>query len=61
MNGGGVPMVAATVSPDLIGVETVSFVVPTATQSGNSTFSVGVIPSGSSTAYYSTLGLFPVQ
>jgi len=61
MNGGGVPMVAATVSPDLVGVETVSFIVPTTTPSGNSTFSVGVLPSGSSTAYYSTLGLFPVQ
>jgi uncharacterized protein (TIGR03437 family) len=61
MNGAGVPMVAATVSPDLVGVETVSFTVPAATPSGNSTFSVGIIPQGSSTAYYSSLGIFPVQ
>ncbi len=61
MNGGGVPLVASALSPDLVGVETVSFMVPTNTQSGTSTFSVGIIPPGSSTPYYSNIGFFPVQ
>ncbi len=62
MNGGGVPLMAATLSPDLVGVETVSFMVPATTPSGKtSTFSVGIIPPGSSTPFYSTVGFFPVQ
>jgi uncharacterized protein (TIGR03437 family) len=61
MNGGGVPLVASTLSPDLVGVETVSFMVPTTTQTGTSSFSVGIVPPGSSTPYYSNAGFFPVQ
>jgi uncharacterized protein (TIGR03437 family) len=61
MNGGGVPLIASSLSPDLVGVETVSFMVPATTQSGNSTFSVGIVPAGSSTPYYSNAGFFPVQ
>jgi uncharacterized protein (TIGR03437 family) len=61
MNGGGVPLISSTLSPDLVGVETVSFTVPTSTQTGTSSFSVGIVPPGSSTPFYSNVGLFPVQ
>ncbi len=61
MNGQGVPLNSASVSTDLVGVETVSFVVPSSTSSGNSTFSIGVLPQGSSTVYYSQVGVFPIQ
>jgi uncharacterized protein (TIGR03437 family) len=61
MNGGGVPLVASTLSPDLVGVETVTFMVPTATPTGTASFSVGIVPSGSSTPFYSIAGFFPVQ
>jgi uncharacterized protein (TIGR03437 family) len=62
MNGQGVSLVGSTISPDLVGVETVSFIVPSTTPAGNSTFSVGVLyPSSGSTVYYSNVGVFPVQ
>jgi uncharacterized protein (TIGR03437 family) len=61
MNGNGVPLVGSSVSPDVVGLETVSFVVPSNTPSGNSTFSITVIPQGSSKGYNSSLGFFPVQ
>ena len=61
MNGGGVPLVASALSPDLVGVETISFMVPTTTQTGTSSFSVGIIPPGGSTPFYSNVGFFPVQ
>lgn len=62
MNGQGVELMGTSVSPDLVGVETVSFVVPSTTPAGNSTFSVGVLyPSSGSTVYYSNVGMFPVQ
>ncbi len=61
MSGNGVPLVGSAVSSDLVGVETVSFVVPTTTASGNSTFSIGIIPTGGSTPFYSNVGFFPVQ
>ncbi len=61
MNGGGVPLSGSAASADIVGVQTVSFVVPSTTQSGNSTFSIGVIPTGGSQTYNSGLGIFPVQ
>ena len=62
MNGQGVSLLGSSVSTDLVGVDTVTFVVPSTTPSGNSTFSVGVLyPSGGSTIYYSNVGVFPVQ
>lgn len=61
MDGQGVPLVGSSVSTDLVGVETVSFMVPSTVAPGNSTFSIAVIPPGSSTPYYSNEGIFPVQ
>ena len=62
MNGQGVSLVSSSISSDLVGVETVSFVVPTTTAAGNSTFSVGVLyPASGSTVYYSNVGVFPVK
>ena len=62
MNGGGVPgAVLSAVSTDIVGVQTVSFIVPSNAPSGNSTFSITVIPQGSSKGYNSALGIFPVQ
>jgi uncharacterized protein (TIGR03437 family) len=61
MNGGGVPLNGTAESSDIVGVETVSFVVPSSTPAGNATFSVTVIPQGSSKGYNSALGIFPVH
>jgi uncharacterized protein (TIGR03437 family) len=62
LNGNGAPFMSAAVSTDLIGVQTVSFVVPSNTVSGNATFSIGVLyPAGGSSVFYSNVGVFPVQ
>ena len=59
--GGGIPFTSAQASPDLIGVYEVSFQVPSTGPTGNQSFSIGLLPAGSSTVYYSALGTFPVQ
>lgn len=62
IDGNGAPFVGAAVSPDIVGVETVTFVVPSTIPAGTATFSIGMLyPSSGSTVYYSGLGMFPVQ
>ncbi len=61
MNANGVPFIGSAASTDIVGVETVTFVVPSNTPAGTSTFSITVIPQGSSTGYNTALGFFPVQ
>ena len=61
MNGGGLPLVSAQLSEDLPGVYLVSFQIPSTEAQGNNTFSVGIIPSGGSTPYYSAPVTVPVQ
>jgi uncharacterized protein (TIGR03437 family) len=54
LNGAGVPVVTQQLSPDIIGVYYVQFVVPTnAQQSNDVLFSVGLQPVGSTEIYYS--------
>jgi len=61
MNGGGVPLLYAQLSEDLPGIYLVAFQVPTTLPQGNDTLSIGIIPQGSTTAYYSALATVPVQ
>jgi len=62
VNGNGANLISATLSPDIVGAYEVAFQVPSTVASGtNAGFSIGVLPQGSSTVYYSTLGTFPVQ
>jgi uncharacterized protein (TIGR03437 family) len=62
VNGGGATLISATLSPDIVGVYEVAFVVPSSVASGTNTdFSMGLLPQGTSKVYYSTLGYFPVQ
>ncbi len=62
IDGNGAPFVGAAASPDILGVETVTFVVPSTIPAGTATFSIGMLyPSSGSTVYYSGLGMFPVQ
>lgn len=62
VNGGGASLISAILSPDIVGVYEVAFVVPSSVPSGiNTDFSIGVLPQGTSKVYYSTLGYFPVQ
>ena len=62
IDGNGAPLMSSAISTDLVGVETVTFVVPTTIAAGTATFSIGVLyPSSGSTVYYSGLGMFPVQ
>ena len=62
IDGNGAPFTGAAVSPDIVGVEMVTFVVPSSIPTGTATFSIGVLyPSSGSTVYYSGLGMFPVQ
>jgi uncharacterized protein (TIGR03437 family) len=55
--------ISASLAQDTVGVYLVAFQVPSGLPSGttNVGFSVSVLPQGSSTVYYSTLGTFPVQ
>ncbi len=54
INNSAVPLTGAQLSPDMLGVYTVQFVVPnTAPQNNNVVFSVGLIPVGSTQTYYS--------
>jgi uncharacterized protein (TIGR03437 family) len=62
VNGNGASLISATLTPDIVGVYEVAFVVPSSVASGTNTdFSIGVLPQGTSKVYYSTLGYFPVQ
>jgi uncharacterized protein (TIGR03437 family) len=62
MSGSGVPLVSAQRSEDLPGVYLVAFQIPASMATGNDvTFSIGVIPSGSSTPIYSNPARIPVQ
>jgi uncharacterized protein (TIGR03437 family) len=54
INNSAVPLTAAQLSPDMLGVYTVQFVVPTnAPQNNDVVFSVGLIPAGATQTYYS--------
>lgn len=62
MNGGGLQLVSAQLSEDLPGIYLVSFQIPANEATGNNVpFSIGVIPVGGSTAFYSALTTVPVQ
>ena len=62
MAGGGVPLVSAILSPDRVGVWELTFQIPASVSTGNSvTFSVSVIPTGSSASISSGTTSFPVQ
>jgi uncharacterized protein (TIGR03437 family) len=54
--------ISASLTQDIVGVYLVSFQVPSSVPSGSNVgFDIGVLPQGSGTVYYSTLGSFPVQ
>jgi len=54
--------ISASLTQDIVGVYLVAFQVPSGVPSGtNVGFDISVLPQGSSTVYYSTLGTFPVQ
>jgi uncharacterized protein (TIGR03437 family) len=60
--GGGTTLNFAQLTPDLVGVFEVSFVIPTNVNPGNNVgFSVGLLPVGATTALYSKLIYVPVQ
>ncbi len=62
MAGAGVPFISANLSPDLIGVWEVTFQVPGSAPSGNNvTFSISVVPAGSTTPISSGTTSIPVQ
>jgi len=62
INAGGADLVSAVLSPDLLGVYEVTFTIPGNTPAGSNVgFSIGVVPSGSSQAFYSNLVRIPVQ
>jgi hypothetical protein len=62
VNGAGANLISANLSPDIIGAYEVAFQVPSSVASGtNAGFSIGVLPQGSSSVNYSSLGFFPVQ
>jgi len=61
MSGGGLPLVYAQLSEDLPGVYVVAFQIPSTEAQGNEVFSIGIIPAGGSTAYYSAPAIVPVQ
>jgi hypothetical protein len=52
----------ARVAPDLIGVYEIPFLMPADAATGNNvSFSIGVIPAGSSTPIYSATAKIPIQ
>jgi uncharacterized protein (TIGR03437 family) len=61
MAGRGVPLISAQMSPDQVGVWLVQFTVPADIGTGNQSFSISVVPTGSSTPISSGSGLIPVQ
>jgi uncharacterized protein (TIGR03437 family) len=61
MSGGGVPLISARRSEDLPGVYLVAFQIPANMATGNDvSFSIAVIPAGSSTPIYSNPARIPV-
>ena len=61
-NGEGVPLTYARLSEDLPGVYLVAFQIPSdLTPGSNVNFSVGVVPTGATTATYANPSKFPVQ
>lgn len=63
VNNAGVPVTFAQLSQDLIGVYLVAFTVPAppSGSNGNVVFSIGLIPSGSTTPYYSNAAAIYIQ
>jgi hypothetical protein len=62
INGNGATLVSASLSQSIVGVGTVAFQVPSSVPSNTTaSFSIAVLPQGTSTIYYSSLGFFPVQ
>jgi uncharacterized protein (TIGR03437 family) len=62
MNGAGLPLVYAQLSEDLPGIYVVAFQIPATEATGNNvSFSIGVIPVGASTAFYSAPTTVPVM
>ena len=62
MAGGGAQLVYAQLSEDLPGIYVVAFQIPSGVPTGNdTTFSIGIVPPGSSTAYYSAISKIPVH
>ena len=60
--GEGVRVFDARVAPDLIGVYEIPFLMPADAATGNNvSFSIGVIPAGSSTPIYSATAKIPIQ
>ena len=60
--GEGVRVTGAQVAPDLIGVFQIPFQVPSDAATGNNvSFSIGVIPAGTSTPFYSATAKIPIQ
>ncbi len=60
--GEGVRVFNARVAPDLIGVFEIPFLMPSDAATGNNvSFSIGVIPAGSSTPIYSATAKIPIQ
>jgi uncharacterized protein (TIGR03437 family) len=57
----GVPVTLAQLTQDMIGVYMVAFEVPANTTAGNLVFSIGLIPTGSTQAYYSNPAAIYVQ
>lgn len=63
VNNAGVPVTFAQLSQDLIGVYLVAFTVPPVPSgsNGNLVFSIGLVPSGSTTPYYSNPAAIYIQ
>jgi uncharacterized protein (TIGR03437 family) len=57
VNNEGVPVVSQQLSPDMLGVYTIQFAIPSdAPQNNNVAFSVGLMPAGLTQVYYSNSG-----
>jgi uncharacterized protein (TIGR03437 family) len=62
VNNSGAVLVSARLTTNQVGVYRVSFAIPASVNSGNAIgLSIGAIPPGGSTAYYSNVAYFPVQ
>ncbi len=62
MAGQGVPLNYARLSEDIPGVFIVSFQIPSGIATGNNvSFSIGLLPAGASTAFYSATTKIPIQ
>lgn len=57
----GVPVTLAQLTQDMIGVYMVGFQIPANTTAGNLVFSIGLVPAGSTQAYYSNPAAIYVQ